>query len=281
MNKRCIVCDSRVADPMYPGIVKCRDCGYVYADLDMTQDEFEKLYNSGYFTGEEYSDYLTDKTILQKNFNSRLDVLKKYLNPGQHKSLLEVGCAYGFFLELAKKEFNHVVGVDVTAEGVEYAQNQLNLNAYKADLLNWDFEHQQFDVVCLWDTIEHLRAPDKYLEKISENISSGGLLTITTGDIDSRMARWRKNRWRLIHPPTHAHYLSRASLTRLLDRYDFDVVHFEHCNFHRSMDNIAYNILTLRSNYSWLYRLLKKSRILNWDLSANMFDIMYVIARKR
>jgi 2-polyprenyl-3-methyl-5-hydroxy-6-metoxy-1,4-benzoquinol methylase len=270
-----------MADPMYPGIVKCGDCGYVYADLNMTQDEFEKLYNSGYFTGEEYSDYLADKIILQKNFNSRLDVLKKYLDPGRHQSLLEVGCAYGFFLELAKKEFNHVAGVDITAEGVEYAQNQLNLNAYKTDLLSWDFEQQQFDVACLWDTIEHLRAPDKYLEKISENLSSGGLLTVTTGDIDSRMARWRKNRWRLIHPPTHAHYFSRTSLTRLLDRYGFDVVHFEHCNFYRSMDNIAYNILTLRSNYSWLYRLLKKSRMLNWDLNANMFDIMYVIARKR
>ena len=266
---------------MYTGIVKCLDCGYVYASLDMTQEDFERLYTSGYFNGEEYSDYIADKLIHQKNFNSRLEVLKKYIDPKQHQSLLEVGSAYGFFLELAEKEFSHVAGVDVVAEGVEYARNQLNLNAYQTDLLDWDFEQQKFNVACMWDTIEHLRAPDKYLEKISENLSSGGLLTITTGDIESHMARWRKNRWRLIHPPTHAHYFSRSSLTRLLDRYDFDVIHFEYCGFYRSMDNIAYNILKLRSNYSWLYFLLKKIRIINWNLYANMYDIMYVVARKR
>ena len=281
MTNCCIICDSTKTSSMYTGIVKCKDCGYVYASLDMTQVEFERLYNSGYFTGEEYSDYLADKLIHQRNFSSRLNVLTKHMDREQHQSLLEVGCAYGFFLELAEKYFSHVVGVDVTSEGVDYARNQLNLNAHQTDLLNWDFEQRQFDVACMWDTIEHLRAPDKYLKKIVENLSSGGLLTVTTGDIESRMARWRKNRWRLIHPPTHAHYFSRSSLTRLLDRYGFDVVHFEYCGFYRSMDNIAYNILTLRSNYSWLYNLLKKSRIINWDLYANMYDIMYVIARKR
>ena len=281
LNNHCIVCDSRDAKPMYPGIIKCKDCGYIYADLNMSQVEFEKLYNSGYFTGEEYSNYLSDKDVLQKNFNNRLNTLLKYINPKEHKSLMEVGCAYGFFLELANREFNHVAGVDITVDGVKYAKDQLGLNVYKADLLSWDFEQRRFNIACMWDTIEHLREPDKYLEKISENILPGGLLAITTGDIDSYMARWRKNRWRLIHPPTHAHYFSRTTLTRLLDKYGFDVINFEHCNFYRSMDNVAYNILVLRSNYSWLYKLLKKSRLLNWGFSINMFDIMYVIARKR
>ncbi len=135
--------------------------------------------------------------------------------------------------------------------------------------------------MCLWDTIEHLRAPDKYIEKIAENTESGALLNITTGDIDSRVARWRKNKWRLIHPPTHAHYFSVDSLTRLLDRYGFDVVHVEHCGFYRSLDNIAYNILALRANLPWLYKLLKKTYITKLDIYSNMYDIMYVIARKR
>ncbi|MGD2119007.1 MAG: class I SAM-dependent methyltransferase [Chromatiales bacterium] len=247
----------------------------------MTQDEFEKLYNSGYFTGEEYSDYLADKKIHQRNFSSRLGELIKFTDPEKHRKLLEIGCAYGFFLELAEKHFAHVAGVDVTEQGISHARNQLGLNAYKTDLLKWDFEQRHFDVVCLWDTIEHLRSPDRYLAKIAENMQTGGLLAVTTGDIGSHMARWRKNRWRLIHPPTHAHYFSRESLTRLLDRYGYDVVHFEHCGFYRSIDNIAYNILTLRSGMPWLYKLLKKMRITNWDMYANMYDIMYVIARRR
>ncbi len=281
MTNRCIVCDSEKASALYTGIVSCDDCGYIYADVDMTQEEFEALYHSDYFQGEEYSDYLADRDVLQKNFSKRLEVLRKYMDPKRHQSLLEVGCAYGFFLQMAEKEFSHVVGVDVTPAGVEYARQELALNAHKTDLLEWDFDNKEYDVVCLWDTIEHLRAPDKYLEKIAENTASGALLNITTGDIDSKMAKFRKNKWRLIHPPTHAHYFSVDSLTRLLDRYGFDVVHVEHCGFYRSVDNIAYNILTLRSNFSWLYNFLKKIKVTNWDIYSNMYDIMYIVARKR
>jgi SAM-dependent methyltransferase len=266
---------------MYPAIVKCKECGYIYADLDLSQEKFEELYNSGYFKGEEYSDYISDKEMLQRNFNDRLKTLKKYIDPNIHQSLLEVGTAYGFFLELASKEFNEAVGVDVTEEGVKYARENLNLNAYVADLLEWDFKDKKINIACMWDTIEHLRSPHLYIEKISNNMDSGGLIAITTGDIDSFVARWRKNKWRLIHPPTHAHYFSKDSITRLLDKYGYDVVHFEYSGFYRSIDNIAYNLFVLRSNFSWLYRLLKFTRITKLNLYTNLYDIMYVIGRKR
>ena len=281
MNNHCIICDSHNADVKYPGILKCRDCGYIYADLDMTQEQFEDLYNAGYFKGEEYSDYLSDKKMLQKNFEARLATLKKYVKPEIHKSLLEIGTAYGFFLELASDNFEYAAGVDVTKQGVEYASKELNLNAYNVDLLTWDFDNKKYDVACMWDTIEHLRSPELYIQKISDNMSKDGLIAITTGDIESRVARFRKNRWRLIHPPTHAHYFSRKSLTRLLDRYGFDVIHFEYCGFTRSIDNIAYNLFVLRTNLSWLYRALKFLRITKLNLYTNLFDIMYIIARRR
>lgn len=266
---------------MYPGILRCKDCGYVYADLDLTQEQFAELYNSGYFKGEEYSDYLSDKEMLQNNFKARLTTLRKYVNPEKHNSLLEVGAAYGFFLELAAREFKHVTGIDVTEQGIEYARNKLNLNAYNIDLIEWDFENRQFDVVCMWDTIEHLRSPELYIEKIANNMPPGGLIAITTGDIDSYVARFRKNKWRLIHPPTHAHYFSRKSITRLLEKYGFEVTHFEYCGFSRSVDNIAYNLFVLRSNLSWLYRVLKYLRFTKLNLYANLYDIMYVIARRK
>lgn len=266
---------------MYPGIVRCNDCGYVYADLELSQHEFEVLYNSGYFKGEEYSDYLADKSIHQRNFSDRLDLLLDYVNLNQHRSLLEVGSAYGFFLELAAQKFEYVAGVDVTESGVVYSQETLNLNTNKIDLLDWDFTGRKFDVTCLWDTIEHLRRPDLYLEKISANMSSGGLLAVTTGDVKSVVAKIRKSRWRLIHPPTHAHYFSRESLTSLMARYGFEVVHFEHCGYFRSVDNIAYNLFALRSHLSWFYNMLKSLRMTSWNIYTNLYDIMYIVARKR
>jgi hypothetical protein len=65
----------------------------VYADLDLSQDDFEALYSEVYFKGEEYSDYLADKVALQKNFSSRLEILQRYTQSGAYHSLVEVGSA--------------------------------------------------------------------------------------------------------------------------------------------------------------------------------------------
>lgn len=247
----------------------------------MGQEEFEKLYNEGYFKGEEYSDYLSDKQIIQENFKNRLKSLFKFINNPKEKSLLEVGCAYGFFLEVATSFFKYVQGVDVTDEGVKYATNVLNQYAVKVDLENWNFNNLKFDVVCMWDTIEHLRRPDIYIKKISENMNRDGIIALTTGDIESFVARFRKNKWRLIHPPTHAHYFSKKSITSLLNKYGFDIIHFEHDGMYRGLDLILYNIFVLRWKMPKLYNFFKSTGITRIKLYFNLFDIMFVVAKKR
>lgn len=133
----------------------------------------------------------------------------------------------------------------------------------------------------MWDTIEHLRAPEAYIKSISEHMPSDGLLALTTPDIDSLMSRFRKHRWRMIHPPTHAHYFSKKSITSLLDRYGYDVVYIKYCGFYRSVDNVAYILFVLRSKLSWVYKLLKALRIGELGFYTNFYDQMYVIARRR
>jgi hypothetical protein len=47
------------------------------------------------------------------------------------------------------------------------------------------------------------------------------------------------------------------------------------------LDNVAYNILVLRWKQPKIYQLLKRSRLTKIDFYLNLYDIMYVIARKR
>lgn len=277
----CIICQSNHNKPLYSGVVQCLNCNYIYADLSLSQEEFEQLYKEGYFKGEEYSDYVNDKNITQVNFRQRLQTLLPFINHPKDATLLEVGSAYGFFLEVAKPNFKNVIGVDVTEEGVKYANEILHQKAYKVDLEKWDFRGKKFDVTCMWDTIEHLRRPDIYLKKISENMNANGVIAITTGDIGSCVAKFRKNKWRLIHPPTHAHYFSKESMTQLLGKFGFEVIYFEHCGLYRRIDLIAYNILVLRWKLPAIYNLLKKTGLTSLKLYFNLFDIMFVIARKK
>lgn len=279
--RKCIVCGSTHAMLAYPGILRCQECGYTFVDLYLRDDEVCKLYRKEYFFGDEYEDYVADKSVIQKNFGLRLKVLREFLNPAEHRRLLEIGSAYGFFLEIARDEFAAVLGMDITEDGVRYARSELKVDVIQADLLQYDFGDDKFDVVCMWDTIEHLQRPDLYIEKISKYMKGGSLLAITTGDIESLNARIRKKKWRLLHPPTHLHYFSKRTLTRLLGQHEFDVIYNRYCGFYRSVDNIAYNVLVLRHQRPSLYRLLKRSLLTKWDCYLNLYDILYVIARKR
>jgi predicted TPR repeat methyltransferase len=182
---------------------------------------------------------------------------------------------------MAREQFAHVSGIDITEDGVRYAREQLHLDIVQADLLQHDYYDRSFDVVCMWDTIEHLRAPHLYIEKISAHVPAGGLIALTTGDIDSLNARLKKEHWRLIHPPTHVHYFSQRTIKRMLGNYGFEVVYSAYGGFYRSMKNVAYNILVLRQGNRRLYNLLDRLGLYRFDFYLNMYDIMYVIARKK
>ncbi len=68
----CIICNHDIAEHLYEGIDRCKNCGHVFADMSLTNDALFKIYQKDYFFGEEYSDYVADKRIAQKNFALRL-----------------------------------------------------------------------------------------------------------------------------------------------------------------------------------------------------------------
>lgn len=277
----CILCYGGNYRSLYPGILKCVDCGHVFADVDVTDQDMVKIYSERYFFGEEYSNYIREKSALQKNFRRRIDILKSIDADLSNKSILEIGCAYGFFLELAQKYFGSAVGFDIAQDAILYARNTLGLEAYCDNFLDHDFCGRKFDVVCMWDTIEHLLYPDQYVSKISEIVPSGGLFALTTGDIESSVARLQKENWRMIHPPTHIHYFSKRTIGLLLRKYGFEPVYNRYHGIYRSLGNIFYNIFVLRRNFRPIYDFVDAIGLSRFDLCVNLYDIMLVVARKK
>jgi predicted TPR repeat methyltransferase len=279
-NRCCICCHQTDVVAAYAGLLRCSACGHTWADLDLTDEQLFSLYGKDYFFGDEYSDYLADRKVSEKNFALRFDVLRRFLRP-EHRRLFEIGSAYGFFLDSVRNRFDVVQGIDVTPDGVRYAREDLHLDVARGDFLEYDLPQTPFDVVCLWDTIEHLRRPDLYVAKAGEHLPSGGLIAITTGDIESVNARMKGAKWRLIHPPTHVHYFSRRSLSALLSRSGFDVVYNKYCGFYRSLDFIVHNMVALRYGMPRVARAVSRLGVGSVDLFANLYDISYVIGVKR
>jgi SAM-dependent methyltransferase len=275
----CIVCGGKLRPSRIAGLLECEECKFTTADLSIAEEDLRQLYTARYFSGEEYRDYLGDRHVADKQFRLRLRKLLKYVQRPEEKNMFEIGCAYGFFLSIAKRAFRSVEGVDLSTEATEYASKVLGLNAHGEDFLRYEFGAAP-DVICMWDTIEHLRCPDLCVERAAEALPRGGLFALTTSDVDSVVARVRGGKWRQIHPPTHLHYFSRDTLKRLLRRYGFAVREVSTEGVYRSVDTMAYIVLCLKSDQRGLYARLRKMRLLNWDLYLNLGDIVFVVAER-
>ena len=275
LTQRCILCGNSNAEKYLRGLRKCDGCDLISADLDFEELAMDDIYQKKYFFGVDYVDYIREKKTLQHNFHARLKEIFEYIGVPENKNLFEVGCAYGFFLEVAKNHFGHVRGIDITREGCEYARKELGLDVIYGDFLKYDVESDRYDVFCLWDTIEHLKQPHLYIEKISKKIRKGGFICLTTGDIESVSARISREKWRMIHPPTHLFYFSRRTISTLLEKYGFRIEQIRYCGNYRTI-----NSLFLNYQNSALYKVIKNSRFLNIPTYCNLFDIMTVIAKK-
>jgi SAM-dependent methyltransferase len=280
VNHPCLVCGGRYGASPLPGLAACDSCGFVSADLEISLDELRALYAERYFTGGEYKDYVAERRLHEMHFLRRLNLLLRHVSQPKTKTLFEVGCAYGFFLNLARERFQAVRGIDISADAARYARDVLDLDVTAGDLLQQDSIGNP-DVVCLWDTIEHLDRPDAYLQKLAAVMPKGSVIALTTGDIGSLVARIRGSRWRQIHPPSHLHYFSAVTLAGLLQKCGFEVFHTDHEGTYRSLDTAAYIILNIKHQKPELYRILKKTGILRITFYLNLYDIVLMLARKR
>jgi SAM-dependent methyltransferase len=275
----CVACGASAATPLYRELVTCTQCGMVYFPGPVTPDQVRQLYTEDYFRGAEYLDYLADRSVHQANFRARAAQLAPWLPRG--KRLFEIGASYGLFLDVARQWYK-VRGCDIAAEPCRYARNQLGLEVECADFLDVPIEHGAVDAFCLWDTIEHLEDPGCYLERMADLLEPGGLLTLTTGDMGSWLARRQGPRWRQIHPPTHLWYFSQETMARTLERFGFEMVWFRHVGMARSIGQMVYSLTSLgRGSPSLLYRLCVKSGLSSLAVPLNTFDLMMVVARRR
>jgi cyclopropane fatty-acyl-phospholipid synthase-like methyltransferase len=262
----------------FAGLDRCDGCGFITYRPSNGFDP-TVLYGAPYFEGEEYPDYVGQERALRLSMRRHLSQMKKYVR--LEGALLEVGCAYGFFLAEAAEHFSPVVGIDVAEQAIAHAEAS-GFDARRGDLLQIDLK-RRFDVVCLWDTVEHLARPDAYLERARSLLSPGGRLFLTTGDVASLNARLRGAKWRQIHPPTHLHYFSRDTIRRMLARTGFEVLGIETAAYYHTLFNVL-GSLALREGR--LGRIAKAAgATLGRELGSkvgiwlDLRDIMFVAAR--
>ena len=256
-------------------IVKCTSCGLGKACAEYFNAE--EYYDSSYFNGSRpdgYSDYLGAADVLKKQFQSEIQLLEK-LHAGDGE-LLEIGCAYGYFLEVAKRKYN-VHGLEICEEAVidcnSRGLREVRQGAVSDETLR---AFPMVDVLVLLDVIEHLPHPDKALEEAVKKLLPGGKLLITTGDFSSLCSKITGRNWRLMTPPQHLWYFTPASIEALGKKLDLEVIHVDHPFKKVPLGLIFYQIFRyIKINLPlpiWVHKV---------GLRVNLFDAMRIVLRKK
>jgi SAM-dependent methyltransferase len=127
---------------------------------------------------------------------------------------LEIGCAYGFFLQEAGR-FYDATGIEIADAAVAFCRARgLSITNGVADESTLA-RLGMLDVIVLLDVIEHLPDPQSTLTLCRQHLNPGGIIVITTGDFASLHARLAGPRWRLMTPPQHLWFFTPESIQRL------------------------------------------------------------------
>lgn len=281
---KCQSCGSDKSRNVYTDLLdECVNCGLVRADERFFSTlDAEDLYSEKYFKGAEYENYENDKLALQKNFGKRLDSVLQRTKNEAITSVLEIGCAYGYFYETLKHRIEcKYFGIDVSKDAVEEALRNYGPHFRSGNFIEEGFD-QLFTDVFMWDVIEHLDRPSDFFKKVWGLLPEGGRIYITTGDIGALIPKIQKSNWRMIHPPSHLFYFSKKTIRRFLENHGFEVQKIEYPSIYRSICLIYYSLFILRREKPKKFH-LRILKMINpsWFVPLNTFDIMFVTAVKK
>lgn len=198
-------------------IVQCQNCGYVYANPRWSGDEILEAYTA-----------VTDETYVQERagreltFQKHLRSMEKRVGQANGRSLLDVGAYIGVFVETAAQAGWQACGVEPSEWASSVAQRQ-GLNVIHGTQDAPELVGERFDVVTMWDVIEHVADPSGEIGKAYELLKPGGWLVVHTMDISSLIAKLMGPRWPWLMD-MHIHYFSQKSLQQMLEKNGFEVV---------------------------------------------------------
>ncbi len=264
-------------------LMECTECSLVRLEHDLSNEQIKKVYRNNYFQSRDdeigYKNYLAAENALRLTFKKRVGRIIRRIGKTDF-SLLDVGAGYGFFVSECLRAGIHAEGVELSTEATAFARDKLKVPVIQTALEDFT-SIKQYDVLTAWDVIEHLEAPDQFLRKAAVLLKPGGHLFLTTGDIDSAVAKISGKSWHLFNLPEHLFFFSTTTLKKMLKKSGFGEIVFAHPSNYYNLGYILerFSKKILKRN---LPSFLKETNFFTrFTVPLNLFDILEVSATKK
>lgn len=233
---RCQICGSgerslKFEEPPFQ-VVTCDECGLVYVTPRLVGQDLLDIYDEGYWKSQNpkvrgYADYASESALYLKTFKKRMALVQRWVPPGGR--VLDVGCAAGYFLRVMRERGHDVHGVELSEAIAKEAvaalgEDRVHIGTLDDAVEAMNYEPQSFDLVTLWDVIEHVPDPQSVLRRIRELLKPGARLLLETQNVGSRWARMLGRRWHHYKHHEHLFHFTPATIERLLVDCGFETL---------------------------------------------------------
>jgi 2-polyprenyl-3-methyl-5-hydroxy-6-metoxy-1,4-benzoquinol methylase len=216
----CPVCGFNTLDPLleqngYP-IVRCAQCGFLFVSPPPSADQLRAFYQQAeYYAGSElgYSDYLGERRRHEQLALARLRLIER--RRSTRGRVLDLGCAAGFFLNVAQQRGWEPLGVELSREMAAHAERLIG-RPVAPTLDTLAIAPDSLAAATMWEYIEHVPHPRAEVEQLVGLLQPGGVLALSTPNAGYWTAVHDPQRWRELKPPAHLGFFSEATLRRLL-----------------------------------------------------------------
>ncbi|TFH42832.1 MAG: class I SAM-dependent methyltransferase [Lysobacterales bacterium] len=203
-------------------LVRCRTCGLFRQDPQLSWEELEVYYPQDYAAFEPIID--TEPQLIRR-FDRRYGMWKRLkaverIAPGRR--LLDVGAGTGIFLAEAHRSGKWALtGLEPHSEAARYIREHLQIPVIEKRFDQAEIAPGSFDVITMWNVLEHFDHPIAELRKAYRLLANGGLLVCSIPNLNSLEARWFGPYWLGWDLPRHLYQFPLNSLEAILAELGF------------------------------------------------------------
>lgn len=195
-------------------IVRCKSCGLCYVNPRIKP----KIVVSSYSEADD-SLYASQAEGRINTFKESLKLVEKY-KPRKGR-ILDIGAAAGFFLKVAKDSGWKTYGVEPSKWSVKFANKNYHVNEIQGVLSEMKFKDNFFDVVTMWDVLEHVPDPTADLKEVFRILRPGGMLIINYPDFGTPLAKMAGSKWWFLLS-VHLFYFDKNSIGKIIKKCGFE-----------------------------------------------------------